>query len=47
MSKEKIILEILQAVGVYQEVRRLVSSDEELSSMFDKDFDELIQLATK
>ncbi len=40
------ILEILQAVGVYEQARERVSSDAELTRMFVDDFDELVQKVT-
>jgi len=43
VSKEQVIVEILQAVGVYDGAREKVSSDEELVRLFDEDFEQLIQ----
>jgi len=46
MDQEAVILEILQAVGVYDKARERVSSDAELARMFVQDFGELIQLVS-
>ena len=42
MSKEQVILQVLKSVGVYEQAREKVSSDEELAKMFDEDFQQLI-----
>ena len=42
MSKEEVIIDILQSVGIYEKARKLVSSDTELARMFHQDFFELI-----
>lgn len=47
INLERVIMEILQAVGVYEDARRKVSSDQELATMFDQNFDELIRLVSK
>lgn len=44
---EQAIIEILKSVGVYQQARERVDSDQELATMFDQNFDELIQLVSK
>jgi hypothetical protein len=44
---EAVIVEILQAVGVYDGVKKKVTSDEELARLFDQDFEELIRLVSK
>ena len=44
---EQVIVEILKAVGVYEQAREKVSSDRELVELFDQGFDELIQLVSK
>ena len=47
MSKEQVILQVLRDVGVYQQARRLVSSDAELAKLFDQDFQKLIEQVQK
>jgi len=42
---EQAIIEILKSVGVYQQARKLVSSDVELVRLFKEDFEELIHRA--
>ena len=42
MSKEQVILQVLRDAGVYERVREKVSSDEELTRLFDEDFQQLI-----
>ena len=44
---EQEIVEILQAVGVYEQVRRKVSSDAELVRLFDQDFEKLVEQVQK
>lgn len=44
-SMERTILEILRAIGIYEEARRLVDSDAQLAELFERDFEELIRLA--
>ncbi|MDZ7699908.1 MAG: hypothetical protein U5R49_24275 [Deltaproteobacteria bacterium] len=44
---EQLIVEILRAVGVYGEARKLVDSDERLAELFQNDFEELIRLVKK
>ena len=43
MSKEQVIVEILQMVGIYDKAREKVSSDSELARLFDQDFEQLIK----
>ena len=40
---QQAIIEILKSVGVYQQAREKVGSDEELARLFDEDFEKLIQ----
>jgi len=40
---EAVIVEILQAVGVYEQARERVNSDAELVELFQNDFEKLIQ----
>jgi len=42
MSEKEVILQVLRDVGIYEQARRLVSSDEELARLFDEDFQQLI-----
>ncbi len=43
---EQAILEILKEVGVYDQARKAVSSDEELIRLFHNDFGELVGLVS-
>jgi len=43
---EQVIIEILRSLGIYESIRKKVSSDQELIRMFDSQFDELIQLVS-
>ncbi|MBL6978161.1 MAG: hypothetical protein ISR61_04370 [Desulfobacteraceae bacterium] len=47
MTTEQAILEVLRTVGVYQEAREQVNSDQELTRLFDRDFSELVRLVSK
>jgi len=48
MSKKQVeIVKILKAVGVYQQTRKLVSSDTELAELFDQDFEQLVEQVQK
>ena len=44
---EQMILEILRAVGIYEEARKLVDSDAQLATLFDRNFEELVRLVKK
>jgi len=43
MSKEQVILQVLREVGILEQARKLVSSDQELARLFDQDFEQLIK----
>jgi len=44
---EKAILEILRSVGVYEQAREKINTDQELVDLFCNRFDELVRLVSE
>ena len=47
LELEHVIIEILKEVGVYQQVKEKIPSDAELTRLFAKDFEKLIEQVQK